>query len=263
MTRNPHGDFIWYELLTNDPAAAKAFYDPVAGWSIATEAAGDIDYRMIEAGDGPVGGTMTLTREMTDHGARPTWLGYIGVDDVDATIAAIEQRGGKLLVPAFDMDGVGRIAMATDPQGNPFYVMRGATDEVSTSFDPEKPGHAAWNELQTSDLDAAKEFYPAVFGWTLGDVMPMPVPSGVEGGEQGDYQFLDHEGRMIGAMMTAAPGAPTGWGFAFFNHDVDAAVARIAELGGKVSQGPMEVPGDQRAVLATDPEGVPFMLVGK
>ncbi len=138
--RNPHGDFIWYELPTNNPAAAKAFYDPVAGWNIDAAAAGDIDYRMIDTGDGAVGGTMTLTREMTEHGAKPTWLGYIGVDDVEATIADIEARGGKVLMPAYDMDGVGRIATVTDPQGNPFYVMRGASDETSTSFDPEKFG---------------------------------------------------------------------------------------------------------------------------
>jgi predicted enzyme related to lactoylglutathione lyase len=253
--RNPHGDFIWYELLTRDPGAAKRFYDPVAGWTIEAQASGPMDYRMIDTGDGLVGGTMTLTREMTDHGARPTWLGYIGVDDVDATVAKVEGKGGKVMMPATDIPDVGRIAMVTDPQGNPFYVMRGAVDRVSTSFDPAKTGHAAWNELQTSDLDAAKGFYPDVFGWTLGEVMPM--------GEMGDYQFIHHDGRMIGAMMKAPPGAPTGWSFAFFNQDVDAAVARIRELGGTVNQGPMEVPGDQRAVMATDPEGVPFMLVGK
>ena len=252
---NQHGDFTWYELLTSDPQAAKRFYDPVAGWTIEAQASGDIDYRMIDTGDGLVGGTMTLTREMADHGARPTWLGYVGVDDVGATLAKIETEGGKTLTPAADMDGVGRIAMAADPQGNPFYVMRGAVDDVSTAFAPEKFGHTAWNELSTSDLDAARHFYPTVFGWTLGDVMPM--------GEMGDYQFIDHGGRMIGAMLKAPPGAPGGWGFAFHNRDVDAAVDRIRELGGKVDQGPMEVPGDQRAVMATDPEGVPFMLVGK
>ena len=253
--RNPHGDFIWYELMTGDPAAAKRFYDPVAGWTIEAESSNPMDYRMIDTGDGLVGGTMTLTREMTEHGARPTWLGYIGVDDVDATAATIEEKGGKLLMPANDIPDVGRIAMVTDSQGNPFYIMRGSVDQVSTSFDPEKKGHAAWNELQTSDLDAAKTFYPEVFGWTLGEVMPM--------GEMGDYQFIEHGGRMIGAMMKAPPGAPTGWGFAFHSGDVDAAVERIRSLGGTVNQGPMEVPGDQRAVMATDPEGVPFMLVGK
>lgn len=253
--RNQHGDFTWYELLTSDPQAAKRFYDPVAGWTIEAQASGDIDYRMIDTGDGLVGGTMTLTREMADHGARPTWLGYVGVDDVGATLAKIETEGGKTLTPAADMDGVGRIAMAADPQGNPFYVMRGAVDDVSTAFAPEKFGHTAWNELSTSDLDAARHFYPTVFGWTLGDVMPM--------GEMGDYQFIDHGGRMIGAMMKSAPVGPTGWGFAFHNRDVDAAAARIRELGGTVRSGPMEVPGDQRALMASDPEGVPFMLVGK
>ena len=253
--RNPHGDFIWYELMTGDAPAAKRFYDPVAGWDIEAQPAGDMDYRMIDTGDGLVGGTLTLTREMADHGARPTWLGYIGVDDVDATIARIEDEGGTTLMPAHDLPDVGRIAMAADPQDNAFYVMRGASDEVSTAFAPDKFGHTAWNELFTSDLDAAKRFYPAVFGWTLGDVMPM--------GEMGDYQFIDHGGRMIGAMMKAAPGAPTGWGFAFHNRDIDAAAGRIKQLGGTVRDGPMEVPGDQRALMASDPEGVPFMLVGK
>ena len=138
--------------------------------------------------------------------------------------------------------------------------MRGSVDQVSTSFAPDKFGHTAWNELKTSDLEGAKSFYTEIFGWTLGDVMPMGEMNGVE---MGDYQFLDHGGRMIGAMMKAPPGAPTGWGFAFHNRDVDAAVQRIRELGGRVDQGPMEVPGDQRAVMATDPEGVAFMLVGK
>ena len=253
--RNQHGDFIWYELMTRDPGAAKRFYDPVAGWTIEPQASGPMDYRMIDTGDGLVGGTMTLTREMTEHGAKPTWLGYIGVNEVDATIAAIEAKGGKVLMPAHDLDGVGRFAMVADPQGAPVYVMRGSVDQVSASFAPDKVGHAAWNELQTNDLEAAKAFYPAIFGWTLGDTMPM--------GEMGDYQFVEHGGRMIGAMMKAPPGAPPGWGFAFHSADVDAAVERIRSLGGKVNQGPMEVPGDQRAVMASDPEGVPFMLVGK
>ena len=133
--------------------------------------------------------------------------------------------------------------------------MRGSVDQVGTSFSPDKPGHTAWNELATSDLEAAKHFYPAVFGWTLGDVMPM--------GEHGDYQFIDHGGRRIGAMMKARTGAPAGWGFAFHNRDIDGAVERIEAGGGTVRGGPMEVPGEQRALMASDPEGVPFMLVGK
>ena len=54
--RNQHGDFIWYELMTRDPAAAKQFYDPVAGWTIEPQPSGEMDYRMIDTGDGLVGG---------------------------------------------------------------------------------------------------------------------------------------------------------------------------------------------------------------
>ena len=103
-------------------------------------------------------------------------------------------------MPAFDIPDVGRIAMVTDPQGVPFYVMKptppaGNEDKVSDVFSPDQPGRVSWNELATRDLEAAKRFYRDQFGWTRGDVMPM--------GDMGDYQFIDHHGVRIGAMMTA------------------------------------------------------------
>ena len=253
---NPHGDFIWYELMTGDADAATRFYEPVIGWKVdPLRPDDDMDYRMISTGSGLVGGTLTLNSEMRQHGARPTWLGYIGVDDVDTTVSRVQTAGGRVLMPAHDLEGVGRFAMLSDPQGNPFYIMRGASADTSTAFDPAKKGHVSWNELKTSDLDAAKAFYPAVFGWTLGNVMPM--------GAMGDYQFIDLGSRQIGAMMKAPAGSPTGWGFAFNNDDIDGASDRIRAAGGTVHAGPMEVPGGQRVVMAGDGEGVPFMLVGK
>ena len=120
-----HGSFVWYELLTPDPVAAKTFYDAVVGWTIEPQPSGEMDYRMIGRADGGnAGGVMRLTEEMQSHGARPTWLGYVAADDVDAAVASIEQAGGKTLLPAFDIPNVGRIAMVTDPQGAPLYVMQ-------------------------------------------------------------------------------------------------------------------------------------------
>src|SRR5882757_10308080 len=98
---NPAGSFIWYELITPDPVGAKSFYDAVVGWTIEPEPSGEMDYRMIGRADsGNAGGVMRLTDEMQSHGARPIWLGYITVDDVDRSVAAIEQAGGKALMPA-------------------------------------------------------------------------------------------------------------------------------------------------------------------
>ena len=119
---NPPGDFIWYELMTPDAEGAKAFYDAVVGWNIGEGVAEFNGYRMINTGDGgAAGGVLPLDDEMQQHGARPTWLGYISVRDVDSKVAAIEESGGKSLMPPTDIPNVGRIAMVADPQGAPFY----------------------------------------------------------------------------------------------------------------------------------------------
>ncbi|MDP9085705.1 MAG: VOC family protein, partial [Pseudomonadota bacterium] len=122
---NPHGSFIWYELMTPDPDAAKKFYDAVVGWNIEPRPSGEMDYRMITIpGGNNAGGVLRLTEDMRAHGARPGWNGYIGVNDVDAMVSSVEHAGGKTLMPANDISGVGRIAMITDPQGAPIYIMK-------------------------------------------------------------------------------------------------------------------------------------------
>lgn len=249
---NSHGSFIWYELLTNDHQAAKRFYDGVIGWDIEPEPAGPIDYRMIRTESGNSGGVMQLNGQMREHGARPVWLGYIGVDDVDETVAKAESGGAKVLMPAYDIPDVGRLAMLADPQGASFYVMRGSSDGTSTAFAPDLVGHCAWNELLTTDLAAAKDFYLPLFGWTLGEAMPM--------GPMGDYQFIEHDGRMIGAMF--APGDPRPqWRFCFRTADLQGSIAAIESGGGQVLNGPMEVPGGGMIIQANDPEHAFFMLI--
>src|SRR5512142_1221090 len=122
---NPVGDFIWYELMTPDPDGAKAFYDAVVGWTIDPSSSFPSGYRMIGRSDGKfAGGILPLNEEMAQHGAKPTWLGYINVNDVDAATGSIEQAGGKTYMGPTDIPNVGRIAMVADPQGAPFYVMK-------------------------------------------------------------------------------------------------------------------------------------------
>jgi hypothetical protein len=253
-TRNPHGSFIWYELLTVDPDAAAAFYGRVIGWTAANAGQPGVDYRIFSAGDTKVAGHMKLPEGAAEVGMRPGWLGYIGVDDVDSAVAAVTAAGGRLHMPAMDMEGVGRMAMVADPQGVPFYVMRGASDEASTSFAAMKAGHCNWNELSTPDQEGAIAFYTGRFGWEKGDVMPM--------GEMGGYQFIHHQGGMIGAIMTTPPEKQSGWQFAFGVRDIDAAAAEIGAAGGTVLQGPIEVPGGDQVVMALDPHGARFMVVG-
>ncbi|HYG47966.1 MAG TPA: VOC family protein [Allosphingosinicella sp.] len=253
-SRNPHGSFIWYELLTADPHAAAAFYGEVIGWSAASAGQPGIDYHIFSADGGRVAGHMKLPHGAREAGMRPGWLGYIGVDDVDAAVADIEGAGGKVHMPAMDLEGVGRMAMVADPQGVPFYVMRGESDEASPSFTPTKAGYCHWNELSTPDPEGALAFYTGRFGWEKGEVMPM--------GEMGGYQFIHHGGGMIGAIMTAPPGRPPGWNFAFGVRDIEEAARKIAAGGGGIRHGPVEVPGGDWVVMASDPQGAAFMAVG-
>lgn len=254
---NPQGTPIWYELLTPDPDASKAFYDHVIGWTIGGRPDGPTDYRMIATSDGGfVGGVLPLAPEMTAGGAKPAWLFYIGVDDVDAAFAKVKAQGGGELVAPFDIPGAGRAALVTDPQGIPFYIMRGATDRSSTAYDRTGMGKCNWNELISPDQASANRFYAAMFGWTYPDRMTLP-------GDMGDYMFIHIAGTPIGATMQAPGDGPApGWRFYFRTPDIAAAAAKVADAGGAVLMGPMEVPGGDRIIVASDPHGIVFGAVG-
>ncbi len=68
-----------------------------------------------------VGGSMDLA--MLPEGTPPHWNVYFNVEDVDASVAKVEELGGTTVVPAIDVPGVGRMAMVADPQGAMFWVM--------------------------------------------------------------------------------------------------------------------------------------------
>lgn len=263
MNETTTGRFIWYELMTSDADAAARFYGAVVGWKIAEHAdpqAGGQDYRMIGRSDGgSAGGVLQLTREMVDRGARPTWLGYLHVRNVDAAIKAIEADGGRALMPVMHLP-VGHIAMVADPMGTPFYVMdpippSDNPDAKSDVFDVAAAQHVRWNELASPDLARAKSFYARRFGFEFNEVMPM--------GAMGDYCFIDHSGVRLGAILQKPKESPIAtWLFYFGVDSVAAAKKAIEAGGGSVLQGPHEVPGHEWVVIATDPQGAPFGVVG-
>jgi len=256
-------NFIWYELMTSDPAGAARFYGAVVGWTIAADrdpAAGDVDYRMIVRGDGGnAGGVLALNADMLAGGARPAWMGYLEVADVDAAVAAIEADGGAVHMPATDLP-VGRIAMVSDPQGAVFYVMdpippEGMEGMESDVFSVTEAQHIRWNELATSDPGAAVAFYKKHFGWGQEGEMDM--------GELGAYRFIQRGEVMIGAMMPLMEGMPVSmWSYYIGVDDIDRALAAVRANGGTATGEPMEIPGGEYAMNGIDPQGAAFGLVG-
>jgi predicted enzyme related to lactoylglutathione lyase len=259
--RNPSSGFIWYELMTPDPDAAKTFYDEVVGWTIEPRSQFPNGYRMIGRSDGGfAGGVLPLEDEMRKHGARPTWLGYLYSDDVDASVAEIESAGGKTFMAPFDIPNIGRVAMVADPAGAPFYIMKptppeGQPDAQSDVFSTDQAQHVRWNELSTTDPDAAVDFYRRHFGWGQEGDMDM--------GEMGKYRFIQNGPTTIGAIMRKPPQLPVSlWTYYVGVDDIDRAAEAIKSGGGQILNGPMEIPGGEFALNAMDPQGAPFGLVG-
>lgn len=256
------GGFIWYELMTPDADAASAFYRAMIGWTVegGGEAAGPVDYRhILRADGGSAGGMLALSADAVAQGAKPAWVPYLHVTDLDASLAAVTAEGGKTLMPVSELP-VGRIAMVADPQGVPVYLMTpvpppGQENAKSDVFSPTAEQRVGWNELASPDLEASKAFYARHFGFQFNEKMPM--------GEMGDYCFIDHDGQRVGAMLPLfEPGRAALWRLYFRVPSVTAAKAAIENAGGTVMHGPHQVPGDDWIVIATDPQGAEFGIVG-
>jgi predicted enzyme related to lactoylglutathione lyase len=253
-----NGSWIWYELMSPDAAGSKAFYEAVVGWTMTPGTPETGGYGFIASPDGGMtGGLLALTAEMTAGGVRPCWLGYLGVDDIDAFLPRLEAAGGKVTMPARDVPHAGRIAMVSDCCGAPFYVMTPTPPPgggESTAFSPSLQGRGGWNELLAGNQANALTFYTSLFGWVLPEPMDM--------GPMGKYQFISHDDVMLGAIMQVPQGAPQGWYHYFRVASIAAAKAAVEAGGGKVMNGPMEVPGGDWIVQGIDPQGAMFSLVG-
>lgn len=250
---NPNGKFVWYELMTSDKAAAEAFYRKVVGWTITDSGMPGFDYAIVNAGERPVGGVMTLPKEASDAGGRPGWMGYIGVDDVDAKADAVAKAGGKIHRAPADIPGVGRFAVVADPQGAILTLFKGQGEE-QPDVAPGAPGHVGWHELLATDHKAAFAFYSREFGWAKDE--------GIDMGPMGTYQLFSYGGLAVGGMMDRPPAVPMSfWNFYFNVDEIDSAIDRVKANGGQVINGPMEVPGGAWIIQGVDPQGAMFSLV--
>ena len=253
------GRFVWHELMTTDVEGAKAFYGAVVGWGT-TRRQGAApttppEYEMWTAGEQPVGGVMTLPPEAEKAGAPAHWIAYTEVPDVDATVVQALGMGSGALVAPEEVPGVGRFAALQDPQGAVFAVITSAM-----SYGPEADadlGRFSWHELYADDLDGAIRFYEALFGWAKqgeSDLGPMGI-----------YHIFGRGRFQYGGMMRkpSTMDAPPHWLHYVRVDDADAAVERAKRAGGKVLNGPMDVPGGDRIAQLLDPQGAAFAVHAK
>ncbi len=130
-----HGAFSWVELMTTDPEAAKAFYVELFGWELEdSPCPGNegMTYTVVKVAGQPAGGIMPMSPNVPP-GVPPHWGCYVTVDDVDVTVAKVEELGGQILVPPTEIPSVGRFSVIQDPQGAVIQVIKCAERERDCS----------------------------------------------------------------------------------------------------------------------------------
>ena len=249
-TQYTPGTFSWVDLDTPDQAAAKTFYSGLFGWEFTDMPAGEGVIYSMAAKDGKWVGAISPQRvAQREAGVPPMWNNYVTVEDVDATTARAGELGATVQMQPFDVMEAGRMAVIQDPQGA-FFLPWQPNQHIGAAL-VNAPGALAWNELGTPDIDAAASFYGDLLGWTtnamdLGE-MPYLVIKTAAGTNNG------------GIRPPMPPGTPPFWLAYFAVEEIDAAVAKVTELGGAVLQPATDI-GIAKIAVATDPQGAVFAL---
>src|SRR5919204_3964398 len=247
------GQFVWYELTTPDPDAAKRFYPSLTSWGTQQF---DKDYTMWTQGGQPFAGIFRLSPEMRQKGVPPNWMPYIEANNVDDTLRQATSAGGRVIVPAADIPNVGRYAVLADPQGATFGLYKSLHGSQGWDGTPAL-GRFSWHELMTTDHKGAFEFFRKLFGWEKQQAMEMGPEMG------GTYQMYGMKGKMFGGMYNRPPrmaNVPPFWLCYAHVPDVKKGADVATRAGGKIVNGPMEVPGGDWIVVLSDPQGAAIAL---
>jgi predicted enzyme related to lactoylglutathione lyase len=242
---HPAGTPIWTDLSTTDIDAGRTFYQELFGWSLDEPAPPEYGgYAMFRHGGKLVAGSGPVM-----EGGHPAWNTYVSTADAAATTKAVRDAGGEVVVEPMQVMDAGTMAVYRDPTGAYISTWQSGTHTGAELFN--EPVSMTWNELGTRDVDAAKRFYGAVFGWTAG----------------GDDNYIQWQldGKSIGGCndmnaMGMPEQIPAHWLVYFAVKSCDETAERVKELGGTVNMPPMDIPNMGRFAVVADPQGAVFAV---
>jgi predicted enzyme related to lactoylglutathione lyase len=268
----PPGVSCFIDTERADVDAAIAFYGGLFGWTFEDRmppgAPGRFAMATLDGLD--VAGIGSAL----DGSAPPAWNTYVTVESADATVGNVEDAGGTLLLEPLDIGDAGRMAIFADPEGAAFRVWQPGNHHGAQLVNA--PGTWNWSDLETRDIDAAKAFYSAIFGWEYQEVDLGQGPSAmIRVPGYGDHLEALTPGTLashkehgapegfsdaIGWMQPPATAdGPARWVVTFSVADADDTARRTTELGGTVLVEPFDVPYVRMAVIR-DPDGVTFSI---
>ena len=232
----------WFDLITEDAAAARDFYGELFGWEFekvsATYAIASHDGRRV-AGIAEINGRLPDLSE-------DFWLLGVEVDDVDECVQRARKNGGKIQREPKTATGHGRYAVIIDPQGAALSLWK---PEEGTRSSARSANDWVWTELWTSDTRGAVKFYKAVLGYEY---------RGLEVGEETYHVFAQDEDLLAGILKTPYKGVAPNWVPYILVDDLRAVMERATELGGRTLLEPQDKLGRGEVALIADPSGAAF-----
>lgn len=249
----PHGTFCWIDLATSDLSTAKEFYSKLFGWRAVEEESPNGIYCMFFLNEKDVCACYEMPQEMTIQGVPSHWNSYVAVADLTASTERVSELGGTVLQGDIEVGEPGRMAIVQDPDGATFMLWQGKNHPGAGIVN--EPGSFCWNELSTHDLDGSEKFYTQLFGWTANR------GAGAMGQVYVEFKNGD---RSNGGMLEIQPDwgdMPSSWGVYFCVADINAAVQKVAELGGKVEMPPTAIENIGTFALVVDAVGAYFCLI--
>jgi uncharacterized protein len=253
----------WADLTSPDLVASARFYGDLLGWDVARG-----------GGAGLTSGHMTFRLGGQDAAGLgplpddepPAWTTYVAVPSAEEAAAAVRDHGGSVLVAPDDVANLGRVALVTDPNDAVLGLWESREHPGAELVDG--PGAMCWNQLACRDVDAAKAFYGAVFGW-VGLTSPYETSTYttwyLNGRDPGaDRWGSGGVGRAVAGMVEMDRSwprdLPAHWLVCFAVDDCDVAAEGVDDLGGEVSLEPVDVPEVGRLAVLGDPHGAVFAV---
>ena len=248
---NEIGVPCWFSLMTKDVAAANAFYQQLFQYSIE---------QFDMPGVGPAdmysahGLTFANPVPLDENFEAPShWIAYLAVADVDAAAKAVTSLGGQVCHPPFDMPGIGRSAVVSDPSGAVFHLFTPAQAHEKISVIGTEPGQISWLELIVKDTNTVLPFYSELLQWSA-------KPADIEG--MNYFLCSAGESEMAGIMeqLPDMPDAPPSWVPYFNVENIESSGKKALELGATSIMGPQAIPNVGHFHLIQDPTGALLTL---
>jgi len=240
------GKVVWYDLLTEDVAAANSFYSKLFGWTIRPSTPSS-DYLVIYNNDKSIGG-VTLHENTDPEALESLWLVTLSVRDVDNAMATTRRFQGKVLDGPFDVEGRGRMAIVEDPLGAPLILMRSSTGDPDDAAPV--PGEWLWVDFFTRDLEKTKAFYAELVGYEFRELQV---------GEDHSHHFFYQGNKRprAGLVVHTWEDIDANWLPYVMVEDINRVIKEAGSLGGKLIMRKSDV------AILTDPSGAAFGVQSK